>query len=72
MNIITERRKIVQWIQNLNDEKILKKILDLKVMNEVSAFENHLINKGLNDILEGNTSTHDEVKKRFEAKFAKQ
>lgn len=72
MNIIAEKQNLLQWIQGLNDEKILKKILDLKVKNEVSTFENQLINKGLNDILEGNTSTHEEVKKRFEAKFTKQ
>ncbi|HCQ13044.1 MAG TPA: hypothetical protein DIU01_07215 [Flavobacterium sp.] len=53
----------------MNDEKILEKILDLKEKNEISDFENKLIQKGLNDVLNGNISTHEEVKKRFEQKF---
>jgi hypothetical protein len=71
MNIALKKQSILQWIQNLNDEKILEKILDLKEKNEISDFENQLIQKGLNDVLNGNISTHDEVKKRFEQKFAK-
>lgn len=71
MNIALKKQSILQWIQNLNDEKILEKILDLKEKNEISDFENQLIQKGLNDVLNGNISTHEEVKKRFEQKFAK-
>lgn len=71
MNIAVKKQSILQWIQNLNDEKILEKILDLKEKNEISDFENQLIQKGLNDVLNGNISTHEEVKKRFEQKFAK-
>ena len=71
MNIALKKQSILQWIQNLNDEKILEKILDLKEKNEITDFENQLIQKGLNDVLNGNISTHEEVKKRFEQKFAK-
>lgn len=71
MNIATKKQNIVQWIQGINDEKVIEEILSLKVRNEVSSFENELIQKGLNDILTGNVSSHEEVKKRFEAKFAK-
>lgn len=71
MNIALKKQSILQWIQNLNDEKILEKILDLKEKNEITDFENQLIQKGLNDILNGNISTHEEVKKRFEQKFTK-
>jgi len=71
MNIALKKQSILQWIQNLNDEKILEKILDLKEKNEIPDFENQLIQKGLNDVLNGNISTHEEVKKRFEQKFAK-
>ena len=71
MNITAEKRNILQWIQGINDEKTIEKILNLKQKNEVSQFEKELIQKGLNDVLLGNTSTHSEVKKRFEAKFAK-
>ena len=71
MNIAIEKQNIVQWIKSLNDEKIIEKILDIKVKNEITDFENQLIQKGLNDVLSGNVSSHEEVKKRFEAKFAK-
>ncbi len=69
MNIVAEKQSLLKWIQGLNDEKILGEILDLKIKNEVSNFENQIIQNGLNDVLNGNTSTHDEVKKRFKAKF---
>lgn len=70
MNIVAEKQNLLQWIQGLNDEKILGEILDLKIKNEISDFENQIIQNGLNDVLNRNTSTHQEVKKRFEAKFA--
>lgn len=70
MNIVAEKQNLLQWIQGLNDEKILGEILDLKIKNEVSDFENQIIQNGLNDVLNGNTSTHQEVKKRFKGKFA--
>jgi len=71
MNIATKKQNIVQWIQGINDEKVIEEILNLKLRNEILTFENELIQKGLNDVLKGNVSSHEEVKKRFEAKFAK-
>lgn len=72
MNIAAKKQKIVQWIQGINDEKVIEEILNLKVRNEISSLENELIQKGLNDIRTGNISSHEEVKKRFEVKFAKE
>ena len=71
MNIATEKQNIVKWIQGIDDEKTIEKILNFKEKNEISQFENQLIQKGLNDVLLGKISSHEEVKKRFEAKFAK-
>ena len=71
MNITIEKQNLLQWIQGLTDEKIIERILSIKENNEVSLFENQLIQKGLEDISNGNVSAHEEVKKRFEAKFAK-
>jgi predicted transcriptional regulator len=71
MNIAIEKSNILQWIQGLDDKKILEKILDLKTKNEISSIENNLIQKGLNDFANGNISTHEEVKARFKRKFAK-
>jgi predicted transcriptional regulator len=71
MDISIEKKNIVQWIQAIDDEKIIEKILSFKEKNEVSSFEKQLIQKGLNDVESGNVSSHEEVKKRFEAKFAK-
>ena len=71
MNIAAEKQNIVQWIKGINDEKVIQKILEFKNENEDSFFENQLIQKGLNDVLEGNIASHQEVKKRFSSKFAK-
>lgn len=70
MNIVAEKQNLLQWIQGLNDEKVIEEILDLKNKKQISDFENQIIQKGLNDVLNGNTATHEEVKKRLEAKFA--
>ena len=71
MNIAIEKQNLLQWIQGLTDKKVIERILSIKENNEVTSFENQLIQKGLADISNGNTSSHEEVKKRFEAKFAK-
>lgn len=71
MDISVEKKNLVQWIQAIDDEKIIEKILSFKEKNELSFFENQLIQKGLSDVSSGNVSSHEEVKKRFEAKFAK-
>ena len=71
MDIALEKQNILQWIKSLNDEKVLEKIIDLKTKSEISNFENQLIKKGLDDVLKGNVSSHEEVKKRFTEKFAK-
>jgi predicted transcriptional regulator len=71
MNITVEKQNLLQWIQDLTDEKIIERILSIKENDEVSTYENQLIQKGLEDISNGNVSAHEEVKKRFEAKFAK-
>lgn len=71
MDIALEKQNILQWIKNLKDEKVLEKIIDLKTKSEISDFENQLIKKGLDDVLKGNVSSHEEVKKRFAEKFAK-
>ncbi|MBC5835863.1 hypothetical protein G6N05_05640 [Flavobacterium sp. F372] len=71
MNITIEKQNLLQWIQGLTDEKIIERILSIKQNNEVSTYENQLIQKGLDDISSGNVSSHEDVKKRFEAKFAK-
>lgn len=71
MNIALEKQNILQWIQNLKDKKIIEQLLDLKKETEISSFENKLIQKGLEDVSKGNTCSHEEVKKRFETKFAK-
>ena len=43
--------------------------VNLNKNNDTLHFENLLIQKGLNDVINGNISTHKEVKKRFEDRF---
>jgi hypothetical protein len=70
MNIKAEKENILQWIQGIDDKKIIEKILTFKEENDFLIFENELIQKGLNDILSGNVSSHEEVKISFEGKFS--
>lgn len=70
MDISIEKKNIIQWIQKIDDEKSIQEILCFKEKNEFSFFENQLIQKGLNDVSSGNVSSNEEVKKRFEVKFA--
>lgn len=71
MNILAEKQNILQWIQGIDDEKTLEEILCFKEKDEIILFENQLIQKGLNDVLAGNVSSHVEVLKKFKVKFAK-
>ena len=69
MDITIEKENILRWINNLKDEKIIEKILDLKEEIEISDFENQIIQKGLKDIELGKVSSHKEVMERFSKKF---
>lgn len=71
MNIAIEKKNIVQWVQNLTDEKIIEKILALKDNTQISSFEKKLIDEGLRDIKEGNLYSHEEVKESFKTRFSK-
>jgi hypothetical protein len=70
MNIVAEKQNILNWIQVIDDKKTIEKILTFKEENDFLIFENKLILKGLNDVLSGNVSSHEDVKKRFEGKFS--
>ena len=69
MDITVEKQNILRWINNLKDEKIIEKILDLKQETEISDFENQIIQKGLKDIELGKVSSHKEVMESFSKKF---
>jgi len=71
VDITTEKQNIIQWLKDLKDEKIIKKILDLKEETETSDFKNQLIQKGLKDILAGKVSSHEEVINCFAKKLKK-
>ena len=71
MNIAAEKKNILRWVQEIQDQKTIEKILVLKNKNQISNFKNELIQKGIQDVLVGNVSSHEEAKKRFESKFAK-
>ena len=45
MDITIEKQNLLQWLKNLNDEKIIAKILDIKEESEISDFENNLFKK---------------------------
>ena len=72
MNMEIEKNKIVTWIQGIDDEKTIEKILNLKNKNHFSELENQLIQKGLDDVFQGNIRSHKDIKNRLEARFAEQ
>jgi len=69
MDITIKKQNLLQWLKNLNDEKIIAKILDIKEETEISDFENQSIQKGLKDIEDGKFSSHSEILERFKTKF---
>ena len=43
MNIALEKKNILQWIQKLDDEKIIEKIIEIIEENQISTYEHQLI-----------------------------
>ena len=70
MDLAIEKQNLLQWIQSITDDKTIKKISIIE-NNDISYFENQLIQEGLEDIKNGNVSSHEEVKKRFEERYKK-
>jgi len=73
---MTEKEKkleLVQWIVELDDEKIMFDLIELKKKAELksnlvlSEYEIEGIRKGIDDIENNRTVLHDEVMKKIES-----
>ncbi len=74
MDVNLEHIKIelIQWLVNLNDEELLKKILELKESNteysygSISKLEQESIQSGIEDADNGKLISHSQAKKIYE------
>jgi hypothetical protein len=75
MNISTEKLDIIQRICEIQDNDLIdliKKIVDIPNAsksdwwNQISIEEKESINRGLNDLEQGNVYSHDQIRKKYE------
>lgn len=71
MNTETVRLKLINWISQLDDEKLLKKIESLRGnqkqrWEDLSIDDQEAIEEGLNQLNEGKSISYSEVRKEIE------
>lgn len=72
MNIQAEKLKLIEWIAKIQDSQTIEKLLRIRNENsydwwdELSDYEKKEIELGLEDIHQGKTVDHSEVKKLYE------
>ena len=73
MSVATQKLNLIQWISGLQDSSTLKVLETIKEQSsmddwwdDLSVAEKISIEKGLSDALTGKTTSHSEVKKRYE------
>jgi len=70
MNIQAKKYKLIEWITNIQDSKLIDKLV--KIANEsdwwdeISEAEKTSIEKGLKNLEEGKAVYHSEAKKVYE------
>ncbi len=77
MDIQLEKYKLMEWLINLDDISILKRLKKIKDnpidksewSEEVSEIERALISIGLKDYKEGNTFSHEQVMEKLNEKY---
>ncbi len=72
MNTEAVRLKLINWISQLDDEKILKKIDSFRIVHkksweDLSYEDQEAIEDGLNQLNEGNSVSYSEVRKEIES-----
>jgi len=72
MNTEAVRLKLINWISQLDDEKILKKIDSFRIVHkknweDLSYEDQEAIEDGLNQMNEGNSISYSEVRKEIES-----
>jgi hypothetical protein len=72
MNTEAVRLKLINWISQLDDEKILKKIDSFRIVHkknwkDLSYEDQEAIEDGINQLNEGNSISYSEVRKEIES-----
>lgn len=66
MDLQLEKLKLIEWLIQLNDTKMLSKLISIK---NGESFDDELlesIKQGLEDTVEGRVIPHSEVRKKYE------
>jgi len=74
MNIQTEKLELIEWITKLNDSSVIAKIRELKLSytqskdwwDSLKKEELESIERGLKDLEEGRTHSHETVRSIYE------
>ncbi|HPQ21084.1 MAG TPA: hypothetical protein PK147_04490 [Saprospiraceae bacterium] len=74
MNIQTEKLDLIEWISKLNDASVIDKLREIKNdysnskdwWDSLKKEEIDSINRGLKDIEEGRTHSHETARKIYE------
>jgi len=66
LDIQLEKYKLIEWLMEIKDNSTD----NVEWSEEVSQIETKLIKKGLNDIENGNFSSHEDVMNRLKSKFS--
>lgn len=74
MNLLAQKNDLIHWIEGLEDNITLQEIIRLKeksennseFLNSLSELERASILKGIEDVKNGNTLPHSEVRKKYE------
>lgn len=72
MNTETIRLKLINWISQLDDEQLLKKVESLRGnqkqgWEDLSYEDQDAIEEGLNQLNEGNSVSYSDVRKEIES-----
>lgn len=73
MNIQAEKLKLIEWLVSLKDKDVIERIKLLKESSAnktdwwdtISESEKIAIREGMEDLENGNTVSHDEVRKMY-------
>lgn len=69
MNIQTKKYMLIEWITNINDQKLIDNLFkfvdETNWWDEISDAEKESIERGLKDLQEGKFVEHSEAKKLY-------
>ena len=75
-DIKTVKNKLINWISNLNDKRVLEQIDSFRInqksgFNQLSFEDQNAINEGLAELNEGKYASYSEARKQINSKLKK-